>query len=51
MTGATVEQTDAVMEDLVAFVHRVTTDKDASPAEIAVLPGIVRAIFDQYPRR
>ncbi len=50
MVAASESQQVAVIKDLVAFVHRVTTDKNATPAEVAALPGIARVIFDQYQR-
>lgn len=42
ITGAQFEQ---VINDLVVFVHRITTDEKATPAEIAVLPEIARILL------
>ncbi len=38
------EQFDLVTQDLVGFVHRVATDRNASPAEISVLPEIAKVL-------
>lgn len=46
MIFATKEQLDMVAEDLVKFVHRVATDKKATPEEIAVLPEIVKVLCE-----
>lgn len=40
---------EMVEKDLVEFIHRVATDKKASPAEIAILPEIARVLYDQFP--
>lgn len=42
ITGAQFEQ---VIVDLVAFVHRIATDKQATPAEIAALPEVARILL------
>lgn len=42
------EQLQAVTEDLVQFVHRVATEKDASPAEIAALPEVAKVLYTIY---
>ena len=39
------EQLASVTEDLVRFVHRVTEDKKATPAEIAALPEIAKVLY------
>ena len=39
------EHLSAVTEDLVQFVHRVATEKNASPAEIAALPEIAKVLY------
>lgn len=39
------EQGAEVVEDLLQFVHRVASDKNASPAELQSLPEIVKVLF------
>ena len=39
------EQEKEVVSDLLKFVHRVALDKNASPAEVAALPEIAKALF------
>lgn len=39
------EQLTSVTDDLVRFVHRVTDDKKATPAEIAALPEIAKVLY------
>ncbi|WP_297311596.1 hypothetical protein [uncultured Oscillibacter sp.] len=46
---ATRDQRDAVVKDLVAFVHRVALDKNATPAEIAALPEIAKVLCAVMP--
>lgn len=41
-------QLAAVTEDLVAFVHRVAVDGEASPEEFAILPEIVKVLYQAY---
>jgi len=50
MYVAQTKHLEMVEKDLVEFIHRVATDKKASPAEIAVLPEIARVLYDQFPR-
>lgn len=38
------EQFDLMAQDLVTFVRRVAADKNASPAELAALPEIVKVL-------
>lgn len=38
------EQFDLMAQNLVSFVCRVAADKNASPAEIAVLPEIAKVL-------
>ncbi len=49
MQIATVEQQEAVTEDLVEFVHRVALDKNATPAEIAALPEVAKVLCGLMP--
>lgn len=51
MKPTTQDQIWEMTKDLVAFVHRVSTDKEASPAEIAALPEIAKVLFDEYPSK
>ena len=46
---ATTEQQEAVVNDLVEFVHRVALDKNAAPAEIAALPEIAKVLCAVMP--
>lgn len=39
------EQFEQVIVDLVAYVHRITTDEKATPAEIAALPEIAKILL------
>lgn len=39
------EQGFEIVGDLLKFIHRVALDKNASPAEIAVLPEIAKLLF------
>lgn len=38
------EQHQEVVKDLMSFIHRVTQDKNASPAELSALPEIARTL-------
>lgn len=49
MVLVTQEQANAMTADLVAFVHRVALDKNATPAEIAALPEIAKVLFRLSP--
>ncbi len=40
------EQAKEVIESLVGFVKRVSTDKNATQAEIAALPEIAKTLFE-----
>ncbi len=46
ITQISADQFHAVMDDLQVFIHRVATDKNASPEEVAALPAIVKEIFN-----
>lgn len=46
---ATIEQQEAVVKDLVEFVHRVALDKNATPAEIAALPEVAKVLCGLMP--
>lgn len=39
------EQFEEVVNDLISFVHRVSRDKKATPAEIAALPEIAKVLL------
>ncbi len=39
------KQLAAVTDDLVQFVHRVTANENATPAEIAALPEIAKVLY------
>jgi len=41
------EQKKNMIEKLLKFIDRVSSDKDASPAEIAALPEIAKIILDE----
>lgn len=43
--GLTDEQRITLINCLAEFVERVSTDKKASPAELAVLPEIVKVLL------
>ena len=49
MQIATIEQQEAVVRDLVEFVHRVALDKNATPAEIAALPEVAKVLCGLMP--
>lgn len=40
-------QARQVTEDLVAFVHRVSNAKNATPAELNALPGIAKVLLEE----
>lgn len=40
------EQVKQISEDLTAFIHRVSLNEKASPAEIAVLPEIAKCLCE-----
>lgn len=40
------KQYDEAIESLIAFVKRVSSDKDATPAEVAALPEIAKLLVD-----
>lgn len=42
-------QLESVTDDLVAFVHRVSTSENATPAEIAALPEIAKVLCMGVP--
>lgn len=44
------EQFDLMAQELVSFVCRVTADKNASPAEIEVLPEIAKVLCGMSAR-
>lgn len=44
----TIEQASEVIADLVAFVHRVAQNENATPAEIAALPEIAKVLLSTY---
>lgn len=46
---ASLEQQEKVLEDLVAFVHRVALNEKATPAEIAALPEIAKILILAMP--
>lgn len=47
--GVKAESLCGIAEDLCAFVRRVSTDKDAKPAELEILPDIAKIIFEIQP--
>ena len=49
MQIATLDQQEAVANDLVEFVHRVALDKNAAPAEIAALPEVAKVLCGLMP--
>lgn len=49
MIHATEEQVSEVITDLVAFIHRVAMDKNASPAELTALPEAAKVILRLGP--
>nr|WP_325222731.1 hypothetical protein [uncultured Oscillibacter sp.] len=49
MQIATLDQQEAVANDLVEFVHRVALDKNATPAEIAALPEVAKVLCGLMP--
>ena len=49
MVRITDEQALSILDDLIAFIHRVATSEKASPAEIEVLPEIVKVLLGHAP--
>ena len=49
MQIATLDQQEAVANDLVEFVHRVKKEKNATPAEIAALPEVAKVLCGLMP--
>lgn len=49
MQIATLDQQEAVANDLVEFVHRVALDQNATPAEIAALPEVAKVLCGLMP--
>ena len=49
MQIATLDQQEAVANDLVEFVPRVALDKNATPAEIAALPEVAKVLCGLMP--
>jgi len=43
----TKEQKENMVEKLLKFIDRVSSDEDASPAEIAALPEIAKILLDE----
>lgn len=41
------EQKDAIVNDLISFVQRVSSGENATPAEIAALPEVARVLFSE----
>lgn len=40
------KQYNEIVESLVLFIKRVSSGRNASPAEVAALPEIVKVLFD-----
>lgn len=47
--GVRDESLCGIAEDLCSFVRRVSTDKNAKPAELEILPEIAKIIFEIQP--
>lgn len=43
------EQAFSILDDLTTFVHRVTTNENASPAELEILPELAKILLGHAP--